>query len=330
MTPAPIPKVITRHRDGRIHAYVAPAGVLGALEPVAVFRPRDGDEVVASAVRQDLERVVYTTLNGVVCLTRAGDLLWASDFEPRSDVRHGHRPDCALSSDGRTVWVYRPDAMAGRGDGDQWVLHDADSGAVLARRALETVGHGSGHYAHPVDGSVYLNIGEGQDGSVILRGTAGTDSAPEFMTFPWSDRCLIDLAPSGRQFMTVDHGQADVAFHEHPGGEVLFTLPVDSFGHDLEDAFVEWSGGYLTEDTAIVTLGGESEDEEDWFRYYLVDVRTGTLSGEITVEATNPYELVPLGDGSWLTDGPDGRPVRRSPERGRGDAPGGAKARPAR
>jgi hypothetical protein len=110
MIPEPLPKVITRHCDGRIHAYVVGAGVYGTLEPAAVFQPRDGDEVVASGVRQDLERVVYTTLNRVVCLTRAGDLMWASDFEPHSDVR---QPGCALSLDGRTVWVYRPDAMAG-------------------------------------------------------------------------------------------------------------------------------------------------------------------------------------------------------------------------
>ena len=313
MSPAPPPKVVTRHRDGRIHAYVVGSGAHGTLEPAAVFRPLAGDEVVASVVRHDLERVVYTTLNGVVCLTRAGDLLWASDFEPRSDVRLGHRPGCALSLDGRTVWVYRPDAMAGRGGGDQWVVHDGENGVILARRELETVGHGAFHFVHPVDGTVYLDVGEGQDGSVIVRGSAtGADSEPEFVTFPWSDRCLIDLAPSGREFMTVDHGQADVAFHAHPDGDVLFTLPVGAFGYDPEVCFVEWSGGYLTDDTAVVTLGGESEDEEEWFRYHLVDVRTGTVGGEIAVDVSNPYALVPLGDGSWLTDGAEGHPVRWS------------------
>ncbi|WP_433887475.1 hypothetical protein [Streptomyces sp. CA-111067] len=311
MIPVRPPKVITRHRDGQIHAYAMDSGVFGALEPAAVFQPRPGDEVAESAVWPDLERVVYTTLNSVVCLTRAGELVWTSKFEPHSDRPHGHWPGCALSLDGRTVWVYRPDAMAGRRGGDQWVVHDADSGAVVARRELETVGHGAGHHVHPVDGSIYLDIGEGQDGSVILRGTARDDGEAEFVTYPWRDRCLIDLAPDGRQSMTVDHAQADVAFHRHPGGEVIFTLPVEAFGYDPEDTFVEWCGGYLTPDLAVVTLGGESQDEEEWFRHHLIDVRTGTLSGEITVEATNPYELVPLGDGSWLTNGPDGAPVRR-------------------
>ncbi|WP_328876227.1 hypothetical protein OHT76_42600 [Streptomyces sp. NBC_00287] len=310
MTPTPPPKVITRHRNGRIYAYVVDSGACGTLEPAAVFQPRAGEEVQTSVVRHDLERVVYTTLNGVICLTRAGGLVWASDFEPHSDVRHGHRPGCALSLDGRTVWVYRPDAMAGRPSGDQWVVHDADSGVILARRQLGTVGHGAGHHVHPTDGSVYLDIGEGQDGSVILRGTAGAGGEPEFVTYPWSDRCLIDLAPSGQQFMTVDHEQADVAFHHHPSGDVLFTLPVEAFGYDPEESFVEWSGGYLTDNTAVVTLGGEGQDEEEWFHYHLVDVRTGTLNGEFTVEVSNPYELAPLGDGSWLTDGPGGHPVR--------------------
>ncbi|GAA2776267.1 hypothetical protein [Streptomyces showdoensis] len=311
MIPSRPSHVITRHHDGAIHAYVPDSGTLGVLQPVAVFRTRPGDEVVESVVGPDLERAVYTTLNGVVCLTRAGDLVWASDFEPPSARAHLHRPGCALSLDGRSVWVYRPDAMAGRGDADQWVVHDADSGAVLARRALETVGHGAFQYVHPVDGSIYLNVGEGQDGSVILRAAAGASGEPDWVTYPWPDRCLIGLAPDGRQFMTVDHGQADVSFHHHPSGDVLFTLSAEAFGYDPEETFVEWSGGYLTPDLALVTLGGEGPDEEEWFRHHLVDVRTGTPGEEISVDAADPYELVPLGDGSWLTGARDDHPVRR-------------------
>lgn len=194
--------------------------------------------------------------------------------------------------------------MAGRGGADQWVVYDAASGAVLARRELETVGHCAGHLVHPVDGSVYLDIGEGQDGSVVLRGTARADGEVDFVPYPWSDRCLIDLAPGGEQFMTVDHGQADVAFHSHPSGDVLFTLPVEAFGYDPDDTFVEWGGGYLTRDSAVVVLGSETEDGEEWFRHHLIDVRTGAISGEMPVEAAHAYDLVPLGDGSWLTDGP--------------------------
>ncbi|WP_371638966.1 hypothetical protein [Streptomyces virginiae] len=308
-------KIITRHHDGLIHAYVVDPDTFGPLEPAVVFRPRAGDAVEESVVRPDLERVVYTTLNEVVCLTRSGDPVWVSDFAPHSDVRHGHRPGCSLSQDGRTVWVYRPDVMAQRRVADQWVVYDADSGEVLARREVDTAGHGGVHLPHPTDGSVYLTIGEGQDGSVVLRGVIGADGVPRFVTYPWPDRCLIDLAPGGQQFMTVDHEQGDVAFHDHPNGDVRFTLPVDAFGHDPDDTYdtyVEWSGGYLTPDIAVVTLGGEREDEEEWFRHHLVDVRTGALLGEIDLDVSHPYEGEPLGDGSWLTEGADGHPVRRS------------------
>ncbi|MFI6645963.1 hypothetical protein [Streptomyces sp. NPDC050504] len=48
MVPEPPPKVITRLRDERIHAYAVGADVYGPLEPAAIFQPRDGEEAVAS------------------------------------------------------------------------------------------------------------------------------------------------------------------------------------------------------------------------------------------------------------------------------------------
>jgi hypothetical protein len=124
--------------------------------------------------------------------------------------------------------------------------------------------------------------------------------------YPWSDRCLIDLAPDGRQFMTVDHEQADVAIHTYPDGEVTFTLSVDAFGHDPDEICVEWSGGYLNQD--IVTLVGETEDEQEWFRHYRVS--SGQVQAGFDAHAENAYDIQPLGDGSWLTADPSGHPIR--------------------
>ncbi len=110
-------------------------------------------------------------------------------------------------------------------------------------------------------------------GAVCLVGHDRID----LVKYPWDDRCLIDLSPDGSEFMTVDHGQADIAVHTYPDGEVRFALSVDAFGHDPDEIYVEWSGGYLSPDILIVSLVGETEHEPEWFRHYSVDTRSGRV-----------------------------------------------------
>ncbi|MCX5395432.1 hypothetical protein [Streptomyces sp. NBC_00102] len=172
------------------------------------------------------------------------------------------------------------------------------------------IGHGGHHFAHRASGEILLDVGEGQDGSAVHRASL-SDGRMDLFRYPWDDRCLLDLSPDGRHFMTVDHSQGDMAVHTYPDGEVAFTLSVDSFGYDPELVFVEWGGGYLGPDTVLVTLGGETEDEEEWFRHYRVDAHTGNVGGVFEAHGSGPYDLQPLGDGSWLTTGPSGHPVRR-------------------
>jgi hypothetical protein len=165
--------------------------------------------------------------------------------------RHGHFPSCTFSVDGRSVWVYRPDAMAGRGEPDTWVV---------------------------------LGLG---------------------------DRVLVDLAPGGGQFMTVDHEyQSDVTFHAYPDGEASLRLSVEAFGYGTDDAAVGWDGGYLDAATAIVTIQGRTDDEE-WHDHYRVDLRTGQVGARFDGNSAAPDDLELLGDGSWLTTDADGRRVRR-------------------
>ncbi|MBE8471910.1 hypothetical protein [Streptomyces justiciae] len=305
---APSPRIVTRLVDGRVCAYDLAVDATGVLPPVMTWQPSAGDDVVGHTAGADLRRAYYTTLNAVVCVTPEGAEVWRSAFEPRSDQRYGHRPSCALSTDGRTLWVYRPDAMADRGP-DQWVALDAGTGAVVAQAELETVGHGGEHLLHPGGDVVLLDIGEGQDGSVIHRASL-SDAGMDLVRYPWSDRCLIALSPDGHHFMTVDHEQGDITLHTYPDGESTLTLSVDAFGHDPDETFVEWSGGYLDQDTVIVTLGGETEDEEEWFRHYRVDTRADRTPTLFESHAENPYDLHPLGDGTWLTTAPSGHPIR--------------------
>ncbi|MFC8719350.1 hypothetical protein [Kitasatospora sp. NPDC057198] len=315
MSNDPARRPITARRvGGAICAYDTTAPAFGELEPVAVFRPREGDEIVDHAVARDLTRAYYTTLDGAVCLAADGTELWRSDIPGKWSRPHGHHPGCGLSPDGRLLWLYQPDAMAGRSRHDTWTALDAATGEPLGRLPLDTVGHGGTHFAHPDSGEVLLDVGEGQDGTVVLRGSC-TDGTPELVAYPWSDRCLIDLSPDGRHFLTVDHGQADLTVHAYPGGEGVFTLTVDDFGYDGEEceAVVEWSGGYLDPDTLAVVLYGEVEEtEQEWFRSYRVDARTGRILGEFDSGTEDCYDLRPLGDGSWLTTAASGHPVRRA------------------
>lgn len=309
--PARTPRLHTRLVDGRIHAYDLSGGAYGVLAPAATFPPSPGDEVVDQAVTSDLRRAVYTTLDHAVCVTPGGSEVWRSAYEPPSTRRYVHRPGCVLSLDDRVAWIYRPDALAGRDRADRWVALDAGTGRVVAEAALETSGHGAGQFPHPDGAQVFLDVGEGQDGAVVLRGRLDGDRL-DVVAYPWSDRCLIALAPGGTGFMTVAHDQTDAAFHEYPDGDVTLRFPVEAFGYDPDTAWVEWNGGYLTPGTAVVTVVGETEDEREWFRHYRVDLAAGETGAEFDGHAAGAYDLQPLGDGTWLTTDISGHPIRWS------------------
>ncbi|MFJ4091715.1 hypothetical protein ACIPYS_09045 [Kitasatospora sp. NPDC089913] len=302
-------RIITRLVDGGVCAYDLAGEERGPLSPVLVRPPAPGDDIVGHAVAADLQRVYYTTQNAVVCVTPDGVEVWRSGLEPESSGRYGHAPGCVLSPDERVLWVYRPDAMAGRDRPDQWVALDARSGAVVAQADLRTAGHGGVQLPHRPSGQILLNVGEGQDGTAVYRASL-TEAGMDLFQYPWDDRCLIDLSPDGHRFMTVNHDQGDITIHAYPGGEAVFTLPVDAFGHNPDEAWVEWSGGHLSPDTVVVTVVGESEDGEEWFRHYRVDARSGRVHAEFDARGEDPYDIHPLGDGTWLTTDPSGHPVR--------------------
>ncbi|WP_067813677.1 hypothetical protein [Actinomadura kijaniata] len=299
-------RILTRFLDGRVCAYLSEGE--GLLEPVAVFPVTPGAEPCGHDAAPDLEHAVYATRHEVVCVGRDGTERWRYDLLPRSTQRYGHSPDCAFSRDGAVVWLYRPDAYAGRGGPDRWVVLDAATGAEIDRVELDCAGHGGVQLRHPDGVHVLLDVGEGQDGVRVYRGSL-VDGRLETSAYPWDHRSLIDLSPDGRRFMTVDHGRGDAAFHDDPDGKETLELAVEVFGHDPDEASVEWSGGFLDADTAIVTI---SEDEEERHHHYLVDLRTGGVVERLETHARTPYDLELPGDGSWVTSDGEGRPVRRT------------------
>ncbi|MBM7857508.1 hypothetical protein [Lentzea nigeriaca] len=274
-----------RYSDGAIHA---PGDV---TFPVAA-KPRD------QAVAPDLTRAVYTTDNELVCVDRIGVVRWRHAFGVfRTKVRIV-RAGCVFSLDGKTVWLFQPDATGHWNDGsDTWHVLDAATGVVLASADLGTAGQGNQH-VHPGGTDVLVDVGEGQDGSFLFRGRLNNNTL-EVVPYPWENRVLVAFATDGHHFMTVHHEQHDVAFHTYPDGEVVMRVTVTDLGYD-ENARLEWTGGYLDADTAFVVAGVEGDDEE-WFRHHLIDVRTGAHLGPFDAHTDDAYGVIPAGGGAWLT-----------------------------
>jgi hypothetical protein len=286
-------KLISRLVDDEIQIYDAD------LERVASFAVPTG--VQGQAISSTADRHVYAVGDEVVC---TGAAAWRFDLGvsgARADRPH---TACAFSLDDAVVWVYAPDAMADRGDRrDRWIALDAGTGAVRESHELGTVGQGGEIIPHPNGEDLLLDVGEGQDGSQIFRVRLGGP----LTSYPWHDRVLIDLSPSGEQFMTVDHEQEDVTFHTFPDGEVALRIAIEPLEDDPGDAGFEWSGGYLDDTTAIVVVSGvaEEDEEEEWWRYSTVDLPSGEMSA-LPVVTVDAYDLQPLGDGTYLTTDTDG------------------------
>jgi len=155
-------------------------------------------------------------------------------------------------------------------------------------------------------------VGEGQDGVKLYRAALNGDSI-DLHSYVWDCRTLVDVAPDGRSFMTVD---LDFAFHAFPGGEVVLRVPVEDFGYEYggdeygdDEAIAHWTGGFLNADIAVVTIVGEKDDKE-WHCHHGIDLRTGTPLGRFEAHSRDREDFEPLGDGTWIVSGPDGSPIR--------------------
>ncbi|MBV1850826.1 hypothetical protein [Catellatospora tritici] len=298
--------VQSRYVEGAFHLYDLARHRVGTpLAPtLTVTPPQPIDKLHGHATHPALHGLAYATEAEVVRLDADGTVRWRLELGRPNGNHGGAYTSCAFETDGERLWVYVPDAMTHRSRTDRIMVVDA-GGVVLAQAAVPSAGHGAGLEPHP-GGEMIIDIGEGQDGVVLLRCRLDADRL-EVHEFPWRDRCLIGMAPDGATFMTVDHGlQENVSFHTYPDSVELFRLTPADFGERREEAVVEWTGGYLDDRTAVVVLYGEDEDTGDeWFEHHLVDVSAREVLGRWQVEVDDLYDVDLVGDGTWLQ--PDGR-----------------------
>lgn len=299
----------TRYLNGTLNLYQVTTAEDRLLKPVATYAIKSDDKELSHAVAPDLSRLVYATSNSIICFDRKGDARWRYDLEPLSTAYRVRPPDFAFSLDGTWLWVYRPDAINDRGP-DTLVTLRVSTGEVVAKAELDSVGEGGRIALHRDDRHILLGVGEGQDGArVYLAALSASHDSIELHSYEWNDRVLIDTSPDGSQFMTVDHGRDDVAFHTFPSGEIALCLPIDAFEDEDEEPLIDYAGGFLNSDTAVVTLAGEKDDKE-WHRHYRIDLRTRRPQGRFEAYSRDSYDFEPLGDGTWIVSGADGRPIR--------------------
>ncbi|GIF41071.1 hypothetical protein [Actinoplanes xinjiangensis] len=296
-------RVLSRKNDHGVEVYDAELNLVRTfpVPPRSTFK-EPGSEGHAVPVSRD--RLFYATDTAVLKVDPAGREEWRFELGARGPKCGVSYTDVALSHDDSLVWVYAPNAMADRGRDDEWIALDAATGAVRTRHELPTVGHGGDQFALR-DGRMLLEVGEGQDGIQIYL--AGPDSRPH--DYGWGDRSLHGVSPDETRFVTVGQDSDDLIVHEFPSGDTLFkvTLPDFGFGEDEDDLFLEWSPGFLDDDTVIAVVFGVDEAEDtDWWRHFRIDARTGEVLGELEVTTINQYDLDTLGDGTYVITDTDG------------------------
>lgn len=154
-----------------------------------------------------------------------------------------------------------------------------------------------------------LDVGEGQDGVELFLAALTDSGGIDLHSYGWNDRFLIDIAPDGRSFMTVDHGRYDVAFHVFPSGKEVMHLPITAFGYEYGDSFMNCTGGFLSQDIAVITITGEMDDKE-WHHYHKIDLHTGKPLDRFEAHFRASEDIETFGDGTWIVSDLDGNPVR--------------------
>lgn len=287
--------MITRFEEHGVDVYDA------ELNLVHTFPLERDRETHGFSVTHSRDRLAHTTGEAVACVGADGRELWRFEIGRLEGIA---RAGVAFSADDSRLWLYVPNVMGGRDEADQWIVLDAATGAPLARHDLPTTGQGCSHLALP-DGRMLLDVGEGQHGT---RCFIAAPETPVTRIDAWENRVPIDLSPDRWLVMTVDHEQEHVAFHDVIDFATRLTIPLSDFGAgELGEAGIEWTGGFLTAETAIVVVSGEDEETgEMWWKHFTVDTRTGEVTGELGISTIDEYDLRPLGDGTYVITDTDG------------------------
>ncbi|MET7802682.1 hypothetical protein [Streptomyces decoyicus] len=290
------------------------------VAPKGIFAP-------PATVAPDLSFAVFHEESAYCCVARGGDQMWELPYG-RYGGSYGHAY-VSLATDGPDheprIWLRLPSDDVAR---SLFVTLDV-RGREVARNLL------------PCGGSMqYVRLLWGPDGDLtgvrVSGGGLGTEQYAasldsgrivlgDLMALSEAPPAGLDVlgtSPSGTGEMTVDQSRGWVRWHRLPFYEEVAALNMDDFPapgtgdcavHDRPGLSV--MGGYVNEDTALVTLSNMYDEarvfmfgRDVWqeFSHWLADTATGGLHGRLVYPTSahpfgEVFEARMLGDGTWLT-----------------------------
>jgi hypothetical protein len=267
--------------------------VLGEdLAEVARF-PLPSEWRASHWVTPDLGFVAVSEREKVLLVDRRGRAVWHHDHIPWGSGS-SESGSCWVSPDGAHVWATVP-----RDDEpDEWIVLDASNGQVLGAAPLECEAAGSDPIPHPDGRHIGLSVGEGQDGAEVYWGR-WEGGRPVVARLKSRSRVLVDVRPSGAQYLTTPHSSSDdgsVQVHEFPSGRVPARLLPDVLRP--EDDRFDYEAGYLTDDLVLVSTIANNAD-------LLLTADKLEPIGRVEYPDGNAKDNVaPSGRGTWLTIDP--------------------------
>ncbi|WP_199486748.1 hypothetical protein [Actinomadura logoneensis] len=298
---------------------------LDGSEPVVRFPAPWPRRFGTVAVSPDGGVAVFAGVHALQAVDAHGTLLWehrhgcwsaavctedhASFTEYADDEDHAWADSgsAAFSPDGKLLWAHVRKRL-GDDVAEEWLVLDPLDGRVLGRADTDTVGSGSFHIPHPDPSRMGLSVGEGEETSPVLWGHW---DGSEVHVQKFVDEVLLDVSPSGREFMSTDTGQWDLYLTALPDGRALRRLAHDTVPAELfpmGEQRVRWDFEGAIPHDGLAVVG--SEHPQDGSRHWLVDLRTMTVRARITYPSPVSGPPRPAGPGAWWTLSADHRGVR--------------------
>jgi hypothetical protein len=248
------------------------------------------------AVTQDCSLVALSMLDHALVLDAGGQQV--ARF-PHPPWQAGASGCCVFSPDPRYLWVTvppRPEPFFATGD-ELWLI-DRRVMRVVDWRLLEAAAAGCEPVQHPDGQTIGLDIGEGQDGSLIRWVRAHRDRI-QLRFGPDQDRVLVAVHPDGGEYLTTPHpGSADTLVRHRFADD----RPIEQLAAaDVLGTEEGWdlSAGYLTDS---LILASTLEAGQDSGRHALVQRAPMRLLGEVVYPGDEPPGwIVGPQQGSWLT-----------------------------